>query len=295
MTQKEALDILKMGHNVFLTGPPGSGKTFLLNKYVDYLKKHNRAVAITASTGIAATHMNGVTIHSWSGLGIKDKLSVDDLDKLLSRPYLRKRFKTTNVLIIDEISMLHTFQFDLLDEICRAFKGKLEPFGGIQIVCSGDFFQLPPVERNRQAHFITQSDVWQKMDIKVCYLSEQYRQAKDDDLLVLLDYIRANQPDKAREILVNKSKDSQPFALRPTKLYTHNVDVDTINHFELAKINEEEYTFQMSWRGNKNIVESLKKNCLAPEELILKKGAKVMFIKNSFEIPSLITSVRIAG
>ena len=83
MTQEQALDIWKLGYNVFLTGPPGSGKTFLLNKYIDYLKKRHREVAITASTGIAATHMNGITIHSWSGLGVKEKLTEQDIKKLL--------------------------------------------------------------------------------------------------------------------------------------------------------------------------------------------------------------------
>lgn len=92
MTQEEALDILKMGYNVFLTGPPGSGKTFLLNKYINYLRDNHKVVAVTASTGIAATYMQGNTIHSWSGLGIKEKLSDSDIKKLLKRPYLRKRF-----------------------------------------------------------------------------------------------------------------------------------------------------------------------------------------------------------
>ena len=91
MTQKEALDILKMGHNVFLTGSAGSGKTFLLNQYIDYLRKKKIGIGITASTGVAATHMNGVTIHSWSGMGIKDNLTDYDMQKLLKRRHLKKK------------------------------------------------------------------------------------------------------------------------------------------------------------------------------------------------------------
>ena len=83
MKQKGALELMKMGYNVFLTGPPGSGKTFLLNKYIDYLKENNIVVAVTASTGIAATHMNGVTLHSWSGLGIKEKLTDKEIRKMM--------------------------------------------------------------------------------------------------------------------------------------------------------------------------------------------------------------------
>src|SRR3989338_1292038 len=110
MDQEEALNILKMGYNVFLTGPPGSGKTFLLNKYIDYLKKNKKSVVITDSTGIAATHMNGTTLHSWSGLGIKETLTKNDIKKLMKKSYLRKHYKNTRILIIDEISMLTAAQ-----------------------------------------------------------------------------------------------------------------------------------------------------------------------------------------
>jgi len=122
MTQKQALEILKMGYNVFLTGSAGSGKTFVLNQYINYLKKKKVNIGITASTGIAATHMNGITIHSWSGMGIKDKLSDKDIQKLLKRKRLKRNFDRTKVLVIDEISMLHHFQLDLVNRICRAFR-----------------------------------------------------------------------------------------------------------------------------------------------------------------------------
>src|SRR6266576_2564188 len=105
MTQKEALDILKLGHNVFLTGPAGSGKTYLLNQYIKDLREHNIPVGITVSTGIAATHMGGTTIHSWSGMGIRDSMTEQDISDLFKKPYLRTRFNRTRVLIIDEISM----------------------------------------------------------------------------------------------------------------------------------------------------------------------------------------------
>ena len=282
MTQNETLEILKTGHNVFLTGPAGSGKTFVLNKYIKYLKQKGTKFGITASTGIAATHIGGVTIHSWSGLGVKDKLSEKDLKKILRKSYVKKRFNGNKVLIIDEISMLNSFQFDSLNKICQMFKMNKKPFGGMQIVCSGDFFQLPPIRRNGDEKFVTESEVWNKMNLRVCYLEEQHRQ-QNDCLIDFLNHIRGNNPEKAEEILNTFDFDKNNFSVILTKLYTHNADVDAINNRELEKITGEPAVFDMRWSGNKNVVNLLKRGCLAPEKLALKKGAKVMFIKNNFD------------
>src|SRR5690606_29548695 len=128
-------------------------------------------VGITASTGIAATHMGGTTIHSWSGMGIKDSLSDKDIRDLFVRQYLRTRFLKTKVLVIDEISMLHAHRLDLVDSILRAFKGNDLPFGGLQVIMCGDFFQLPPVTKgDEKGGFVTESLVWQEMNPVVCYL-----------------------------------------------------------------------------------------------------------------------------
>lgn len=282
MTQEEALNIMKMGCNVFLTGPPGSGKTFLLNKYIEYLKKNDKAVAVTASTGVAATHMNGTTLHSWSGLGIKDNLSKKDIFRLMKKPYLKKHYKNTKVLIIDEVSMLTADQFDAVDNTARQFRNKSEAFGGMQVVCSGDFFQLPPINKNNNVKFVVESEAWKNMDMKICYLEEQHRH-KDKNLFALLNHIRNNNVEESKKILMEKPHKEELLGTF-TRLYTHNIDVDEVNSIELSKIEGEEFVYHMTSSGKHEVVKSLKKSCLAPERLVLKKGARVMFLKNNFEV-----------
>lgn len=285
MKQDQALDILKMGHNVYLTGSAGSGKTFLLNQYISYLKGKGVEVGVTASTGVAATHMNGMTIHSWAGFGIKYELTDSDLLQLFRKGYLSDRLKLTKVLIIDEVSMLHAFQLDLVDKICRAFRPEHHlPFGGMQVILCGDFFQLPPVGQNGQpTNFINKAAIWPDMNLKICYLDEQHRH-KDDRLVQVLNDIRTNNISaetlkhlESRRCLAEQNTDDV------TKLYTHNIDVSAINERKLASLPGEAYRYNMRYSGNKKIVAALIKNCLAPEVLYLKPGAIVMFVKNNFD------------
>lgn len=283
MTQSEALDILKSGQNVFLTGSAGSGKTYVLNQYIAYLKDHEIPVAVTATTGIAATHMGGTTIHSWTGIGIKDFLTDQDLDAMEQKSNLYGKIQKTKVLIIDEISMLHSYRLDMIDTVCRAFKRAELPFGGLQVIFSGDFFQLPPISRNADLQFACDSKIWPKMDLKTCYLEEQHRQ-NDSEYFSILQNIRQNSVNEdivdALNSRLNVVCDTE---IRPTRLYTHNQDVDAENERELNLLSGESRIFEMTKRGKANISEGLAKNCLASERLVLKIGAMVMFVKNNFE------------
>jgi hypothetical protein len=309
MTQKEALDILKLGHNVFLTGPAGSGKTYLLNQYIKYLKENKIPVGVTASTGIAATHMGGTTIHSWAGIGIRDVITAKDIGDLMKRAYLRKNLQRTKVLIIDEISMLHAHRLDLIDQITKAFRGNSAPFGGMQIVMCGDFFQLPPVTKPKpvqpinpnseeqltldpsiaipnesRADFATESDIWNTMQLRICYLDEQHRQDDRAFLRVLNDIRNSDVTEMTVEYLSERlDKDVEGYA-KPTRLFSHNTDVDAINLKHLEKLDGEEKEYFMTWRGSLGLTEGLRRSCLAPEKLILKKGAQVMFVKNNYEV-----------
>jgi len=284
MLQKTALDILKAGRNVYLTGAAGSGKTYVLNEYIQYLKHRGVAVAITASTGIAATHIGGVTIHSWSGVGIKDSLSEHELEALEQKEYLWKRFDRTKILIIDEVSMLSPSLFDTVERVCKKMKRNDAPFGGMQVVLSGDFFQLPPIVKgNGNIEFINTTGTWKNMDVRVCYLHEQFRQ-DDNALEKILNEMRTGEvSSEARSMLDERSDKQAKKEITPTRLYTHNVDVDAQNDEELDKLPGEERVFEMQTKGKANFVESLKKSLLAPEILRLKKKAVVMFVKNSFD------------
>ena len=285
MNQTKALAVLKSGKNVFLTGSAGAGKTYVLNQYIQYLKEHKVPVAITASTGIAATHMNGMTIHAWSGIGVKDYLNEADLMSLSNRKYLRDKMEAVKVLIIDEISMLHKRQLDLVNKVLKFFKSNELPFGGIQVILAGDFFQLPPVgsdaEPNKEK-FAFMSEAWKETQFQCCYLTEQFRQS-DNQLNEILNEIRSgfvsdDSIDLLNQALINKSASSFP-----TKLYTHNFDVDKENRSQLAALFSETKLFTATSKGSDNLVEMLKKSVLTDEELKLKIGSKVMFIKNNYD------------
>ena len=228
--------------------------------------------------------MNGQTIHSWSGMGIADVFSEDDFSKLKKRQYHSQRMRATKVLIIDEISMLHAHQLDIVNTICKRFKEPFSPFGGLQVVLCGDFFQLPPVTRyGQEARFVIESETWDEMDLKICYLEEQHRQ-EDKQMLKILNDIRSRScNEKTLDIICSRKDKDIKSSITPTKLFTHNANVDYINDLEIKKIQEEPKTFVMTAGGNEHVVAAVKKGCLAPETLVLKKGAVVMFVKNNFD------------
>lgn len=284
MNQEQALAILKSGDNVFLTGSAGTGKTYVLNKYIQYLKARKIPVSITASTGIAATHLQGTTIHAWSGIGIKDSLSMRNLRDLREKKYLKKHIEKTKVLIIDEISMLHKKQFDLVNEVLQFFRENDKPFGGIQVVLCGDFFQLPPIgvsgETNRDK-FCFMSQSWLSANLSICYLTDQYRQT-DSALNDILNEIRQGRVSGKSVSLLQATKDLVETE-EPTRLYTHNLDVDRINTAHIAEIKGRKKIFKAKVKGNLKLAETIKRSIMAPETLELKKDAKVMFVKNNYE------------
>ncbi len=285
MNQEKALAILKSGKNVFLTGSAGAGKTYVLNQYIQYLKARRVPVAITASTGIAATHMNGQTIHSWAGIGVKDTLTSNDLRRLKEKQYLVNKLTNVAVLIIDEVSMLHRRQIEMVNRVLQHFKGSFEPFGGIQVVLSGDFFQLPPVSRNEETNsqkFAFMSNAWVDAKLHVCYLTEQHRQS-DINLNQVLNEIRTGKVSKQSIHILDEAQHVRLKDKSPTQLYSHNFDVDRINTQYLEELRGDTIHFKAVTKGNLQMAEMLTKSVLTSENLYLKIGAKVMFVKNNYE------------
>ncbi len=280
MDQELALAILLSGRSALLTGAAGTGKTHLLNNFIVQARKRGKKVSVTATTGLAATHLGGNTIHSWSGIGVNDHLPNNFFERLSKTR--RDVISKTDVLIIDEISMLHDFRLDMIDKVLRTVRENDQPFGGIQLVMSGDFFQLPPVNRpNEQGGgFVVYSDAWQELQPAVLYLERQYRQ-NDEQLLEILTALRTGDVRRRHvEVLLARTEIEPPDG-DITELHTINVDVDDINIQKLAELPGEERSYQQTTTGSKIYVENLQRSVLAPENLVIKLGALVMAVKNS--------------
>ena len=303
MRQDEALAILNSGANVFLTGAPGAGKTYVLNEFVRQARADGASVSVTASTGIAATHINGTTIHSWSGIGLATALT-DSLVKTI-RSRRKRQLQAADVLIIDEVSMLHAWLFDMVDQVSRIVRRDERPFGGLQVVLSGDFFQLPPVSvsgrnndlispgpeflasRERYARaglnpegFVTESLVWRELDPVICYLTEQHRQDDGKLLNVLTDIREGTVNDDDRNVLLTRLGVLPESGQQAVNLFPVNKQADALNDFRLFEIKEEPREYLAESDGATNMVERLKRNMLAPERLLLKTGAAVMAVRN---------------
>ncbi len=288
MTQETALNILKTGANVFLTGEPGSGKSYTIKSYINYLAKNGIYASVTASTGIAATHIGGMTIHSWAGIGIKDSLTDYEIEALHEKEYIVKRLRKAKVLIIDEISMLPANTLDMVNMVCKSIRMVDKPFGGLQVIFVGDFFQLPPIVKRtaslelfEDSGFTFTSNAWREAKPLTCYLTEQHRQS-DEEFTAVLQSIRAGDINgDVHSTLQSRISGDRENLPEVTKLYSHNSHVDLVNERELQKLKENTQIFEMHTVGKETVIATLIKGCLSPQKLELKIGAKVMFTKNN--------------
>ena len=283
-SQRLAVDKIAGGKNVFITGPAGTGKSFLLN----YIKEEYRdsGLHITASTGISAINVGGQTLHSWAGLGLGNMPLNEILRNICSAKgiHMRKKLRSAKMLAIDEISMIPAHIFDLLNELLKAVRNNQDPFGGIQLILFGDFLQLPPVNRgNGETFFCFESNAWAEADIDMVVLKEIYRQS-DNELVNMLNNLRFGDITKHDiELLRSRFKQEDPDkTFEATILGTHNIQIEKINIAKLKDLNANEKTFKAKFEGKPEKIEFLKKNCIAPENLALKIGSQVMMLKNTY-------------
>lgn len=285
MLQSDALTHLLSGKNAFVTGPAGAGKTYLLREFIKESKKCGKRVAVTASTGIAATHLEGKTLHSFAGIGVREDFDERMIALIARKHWVKLAIRRADVLIIDEVSMLQRSTFDAANRICKRVRDSAAPFGGMQVVLCGDFFQLPPVSNasaNASVGFIYECDAWNELGLDVLYLTEQFRQT-DNALHRLLMSLRAGDLTEYHveqlTARINAELDSD---VRPTRLHSHNANVDGINAAELARLGGKHQSFAMRTSGDDKATEALARGCLAPADLQLKRNAAVMFVRNGF-------------
>lgn len=289
-SQAEVLARLLSRENLFISGPAGSGKTTLINRFREVMDAQFQGqfnVAVTASTGIAATLIEGVTIHSWAGLGIE----TDPFDAKKIPPRLwavRDKLRETDVLIIDEISMLPAYLFTKLDKILKWARRNTKPFGGIQMVLIGDFLQLPPVSKGDEdvdTGFAITTKEWKHGNIRYCYLDKSHR-STDMKLKYLLAAIAngdARRNDKVKELVASRRGDRS--MCKPEKtyttLFTTNQNVDKFNEQELAKNTNPAIVSRMEvLNGSAKDVAALVKQYGLYEEFTYKIGATVILTAN---------------
>jgi ATP-dependent exoDNAse (exonuclease V) alpha subunit len=277
--QDLALKVMESGENVFLTGSAGTGKTYVLGAFIRAARAAGRHVAVTASTGLAATHLDGNTVHAWSGIGIHDELGPTFLSRLPRQR--REAIRAADVRVSDEISMLHDYRLDMVDEVCRSVRSANRPFGGLQVVVSGDFFQLPPVNsrEGRQGGFAVASQAWRGADFQVAYLTEQHRQ-DDPEFLAVLEALRAGEVEPIHVERL-RSRIGAPLEGEATELHTVNRDVERLNLARLEHLPGPERTFDMTGAGDDRSIATLKRSCLAQPQLRLRPDCLVMAIRNA--------------
>jgi len=245
--QLAAFNTVKSGKNIFLTGPAGSGKSYLIREITEWCASTGRKVAVTALTGCAALLLSNKakTLHSWAGVGL-GRESADVLAaSVLKNATAKKRWKQTQTLIIDEVSMMTPEFFEKLDVIGKRVRASTAPWGGIQLVLCGDFFQLPPVVRGISGEnagpgrFAFESAAWKSAGLISVVLTKIERQI-DPAFQTLLNECRIGAP-SAESITLLRSRqglDWKSKLIRPTLLFSRNADVDAINEKNVAALNQ---------------------------------------------------------
>lgn len=288
------IELINKGENIFITGYAGTGKSYILNK----LKKKFK-IDVTSTTGLAAVNVQGQTIHSWAGVGICNKPVQDVVEKVLQRVKLKKQITECKILAIDEISMLDGQTFDYIDEVLKNLKDGSKPFGGIQVLLFGDFFQLPPVQK--ESGFCFDSRCWQELDLKTVFLEKIYRQ-NDEEFIKSLNNLRLNQlTDDDLRLFYDREVNYDTQESDILHIFSTNKEADNYNSFKFNSVQKTLYVFNSvdkihrktsAIEVDKNnlspkltkfdlmTLDMFDKSCKAPSALELKADCKVMLLKN---------------
>jgi len=285
--QLEALNIVKTKQNLFLTGSAGTGKSFTLKSIVSYLESSRITFGLTALTGCAAALINGQTIHSYLYLGISRNVK-EIYDNLIKFTPKYKCLKNLETLIIDEISMMDEELFEVINELLMRIKNNDKPFGGIQLILVGDFYQLPPVSGD----YCFMSKIWELLNFKNVILSEIIRQKDDNVLQKILEEIRHDKPSENTLSLLTeltkKPKKPKEYDIMPTRLYPINTNVDKINNYEFQKLVKKNKGHVMTYKA----YSTNKKEKLDNYHITLTLNAQIMVIRNISVENKLVNGTR---
>ena len=293
--QRQAYDAIIRGDSIFLTGPGGTGKSHLIGLLADRLPALGRTLAITALTGCAAVILGhgAKTFHSWAGIGL-GKDSAEMCAKNIKSP-AKRRWKNTDVLIIDEISMLTPDLLEMIEKLARILRESSRPMGGLQVLFVGDFLQLPPVSRSGTLKFAFESPVWAQCVKATIQLKRIFRQ-NDPVFQSILDEARIGElSDASLTTLKTRCNLSWDDAvIKPTMLFSRNTDVDSINNSHLENIEESSYVYTATLASGLPIPKSMTRTNDASyvPELNLKVGAQVMLLINLKQEYGLVNGSR---
>jgi ATP-dependent DNA helicase PIF1 len=300
--QEQAMQVFADGGNMFLTGPGGTGKTALIRKMVDHCKTTGKKIQVCALTGCAAVLLNcqAKTVHSWAGIGLANGDAHFIVKRVATNKYKAAAWKKIDVLIIDEVSMMSQKIFEILDMISKQVRKDKRPFGGLQVIFSGDFYQLPPVDDRQNedpaaSAFCFESSDWSATFPVIVQLKKIFRQT-DQVYTGILNQIRVGKLFKsALETLTPHIGKVLPATFVPTILLPRRRDAELINAAELEKLPSEKkvYTLtkvetipekaqlvKISDEQREMEHNFLANNIMADKEIVLKKGAQVMCIAN---------------
>jgi ATP-dependent DNA helicase PIF1 len=295
--QKEALTAMIDGKNIFLTGKPGTGKSYVIGIFRE-LFRNVKNIGLTSTTGISAILIGGSTLHSFLKIGLGQGSAEYLAEKILKNQKAKTKWLNLDILIIDEVSMLSPELFTKLEEVARIVRrknpkslltatGEEKPFGGIQLILSGDFLQLPVVGSDM---FCFETETWNKCIEKIVYLTDIIRQTDKEFIEVLDDARYGKVTKKLIKMLSGRIGITleNEYGIKPTRVFTTNGDVDYLNEKELDKLAETEDFYQYDMKINfrtdikdrEYILEKWRKSSPVPETLQLCKGAQVMLLVN---------------